>query len=81
MNKLIILLSMLLMTGFHAQAIEAPSLSLGKTLFEATELGSKGRSCTGCHSRGKGLDMVGVAPLDRSWQMTGLCRENHWYLF
>ena len=59
MNKLIILLSMLLMTGFHAHAIEAPSLSLGKTLFEATELGTKGRSCTNCHSNGKGLMMVG----------------------
>lgn len=59
MNKLIVLLSMLLMTGFQAYAIEAPSLSLGKTLFESTELGSKGRSCTGCHPGGKGLDMVG----------------------
>jgi len=59
MNKLILLLSMLLVTGFHAYAIEAPSLSLGKTLFESTELGTKGRSCTGCHPRGKGLGMVG----------------------
>ena len=59
MNKLIVLLSMLLMTSFQAYAIEAPSLSLGKTLFESTELGSKGRSCTGCHPSGKGLDMVG----------------------
>ena len=59
MNKLILLFSMLLMTGFHAYAIETPSLSLGKTLFESTELGTKGRSCTGCHQHGKGLDMVG----------------------
>lgn len=25
--------------------------------------------------------MAGVAPLDRSWQVTGLCRGNHSYLF
>jgi WhiB family redox-sensing transcriptional regulator len=25
--------------------------------------------------------MAGVVPLDRSWQMTGLCRGNHSYLF
>ena len=59
MNKLIILLSILFMTGFHAHAIEAPSLSLGKTIFESTELGTKGRGCTTCHPRGKGLGMVG----------------------
>ena len=59
MNKLILLLSIILMTGFHAYAIEASSLSLGKALFESTELGTKDRSCTGCHPRGKGLDMVG----------------------
>lgn len=59
MNKSIVVFSMLLMTGLHAYAFEAPSLSLGKTLFESTELGTKGRSCTTCHPQGKGLDMVG----------------------
>ena len=59
MNKWILLLSMLFITGFPAYAIEGPSLSLGKTLFESTELGTKGRSCTGCHPGGKGLNMVG----------------------
>lgn len=59
MHKPIILLGILLMTGFSAYAIEAPSLSLGKTLFESAELGSKGRSCTTCHQNGKGLNMIG----------------------
>lgn len=59
MNKSIVVVSMLLMTGLHAHAIESPSLSLGKTLFESTVLGSKGRSCSTCHAQGKGLDMVG----------------------
>ena len=59
MNKSIIIVCMLLMTGIHAYAIEAPSLSLGKTLFDSTELGTKGKSCATCHPQGKGLSMVG----------------------
>ncbi len=59
MNKSILVLGILLMTGFCAYAIEAPSLSLGKTLFESEQLGTKGRSCATCHPQGKGLDMVG----------------------
>jgi hypothetical protein len=59
MHKSIIVLGILIITGFHAYAIEAPSLSLGKTLFESEELGTKGRSCTTCHPHGKGLDMIG----------------------
>jgi cytochrome c peroxidase len=59
MNKSIIVISILLMTGLHAHANESPSLSLGKTLFESAALGTKGRSCATCHAQGKGLDMVG----------------------
>ncbi len=59
MNKLIIALCILLLTGICAQATEAPTLDLGKTLFESTELGSTGRSCATCHPQGKGLEMVG----------------------
>ncbi|MCF6238713.1 MAG: cytochrome-c peroxidase [Candidatus Marinimicrobia bacterium] len=59
MNKLIIVVSILLMPGLYAYAIETPSLSLGKTLFESAALSTKGRSCATCHLQGKGLDMVG----------------------
>ena len=59
MNKLILIIGILLMTSFSCYAIEAPSLSLGKTIFESSELGTKGRSCNDCHSQGKGLEMVG----------------------
>lgn len=59
MNKLILVIGILFMTGLHAHAIEAPSLSLGKTLFDSVEIGTKGRSCTTCHPHGKGLDMIG----------------------
>lgn len=59
MNKSICLLGILLIIGFQAYAIEAPSLDLGKILFESSELGTKGRSCSTCHPHGKGLEMVG----------------------
>jgi cytochrome c len=59
MKKSIVVISLLLMTGVSAQATEAPTLSLGKALFESTELGSKGRGCVTCHEQGKGLEMVG----------------------
>ena len=59
MNKSIIALGILLITGVCAQATEAPTLDLGKTLFETTELGTKGRGCVTCHAEGKGLDMIG----------------------
>ena len=59
MHNWIVVVGLLLVTGLHAQAIESPSLDLGKTLFESTELGTRGRSCNGCHLNGKGLTMVG----------------------
>ena len=59
MIRSIVLLGILLLTGFHASALEAPSLNLGQTLFESVELGTKGLSCATCHPQGKGLDMIG----------------------
>jgi len=59
MKKSIVAISLLLMTGISAQATEAPTLSLGKTLFESSELGTKGRGCVTCHEQGKGLEMIG----------------------
>ena len=59
MKKSIVAISLLLITGISAHATEAPTLSLGKTLFESTELGTKGRGCVTCHKQGKGLEMIG----------------------
>lgn len=59
MIKSIIVTSILLVSAMGTYAIEAPSLSLGRTLFESSELGTKDRSCATCHSQGKGLDMIG----------------------
>lgn len=59
MNKALIFFSLFLLPGVQVFANEAPSLSLGKTLFESTELGTTGKSCQNCHPQGKGLDMIG----------------------
>lgn len=59
MNKLFFVLGLSLLISSSGYCIESPSLDLGKTLFEATELGSKGRSCESCHAEGKGLDAIG----------------------
>jgi len=45
-----------------AVAVEGPTLELGKTLFESTELGTAERSCSNCHPGGKGLE--GIKPRD-----------------
>ena len=58
MKKSIVAISLLFITGICAHATEAPTLNLGKTLFESTELGSKGRGCVTCHAQGKGLEMI-----------------------
>lgn len=59
MNKSIIVLCLLLTTQLCSHATEVPNMDLGKTLFESTELGSKGRACVTCHAQGKGLNLVG----------------------
>jgi len=59
MNKSMIFFSLFLFLGAQGYANEAPSLSLGKTLFESTELGTNGKSCQSCHPQGKGLDKIG----------------------
>ena len=59
MNKSIIVAGLLLLTGLSAQATEAPTMALGKTLFESTEIGTTGRGCVTCHAQGKGLELVG----------------------
>ena len=59
MKKSIVAISLLLMTGVCAYATESPTLDLGRTLFESTDLGTKGRGCVTCHAQGKGLEMIG----------------------
>ncbi len=59
MKKSIIVTTLLLLVGISAYAIESPSLGLGKTLYESTELGKRNKSCATCHPQGKGLDLIG----------------------
>lgn len=60
MLKGILLLISLTLFGPSAPAlaVEGPTLELGKTLFESTELGTSGRSCKSCHLDGKGLGQI-----------------------
>ena len=59
MNKLAFVFCLVSLIATPALAIESPSLELGKTLFESSELGTKGRSCSSCHAEGKGLELIG----------------------
>lgn len=52
------LIALLLLSFSVCFAVEGPSLELGKTLFEATALGSNGNSCATCHPNGKGLEEI-----------------------
>lgn len=59
MKKTIATVTLALLTLGPAQAVESPTQELGRTLFEATGLGSKGKSCAACHPQGEGLAKVG----------------------
>ena len=50
----------LILTGLQpSMAAEIRTSEIGRALFESTQLGKSGRSCTACHPEGKGLDKVG----------------------
>lgn len=59
MKPLLIALT-LLASATSVFATEVPTLELGKQLFEATNLGSNGKSCSSCHAQGKGLEEIGA---------------------
>jgi len=57
MKHLPLLLLVLLTTlPLQIQATEAPTAELGRQLFESKQLGSNGKSCSTCHTGGKGLE-------------------------
>jgi cytochrome c peroxidase len=59
MKPLVIALALLLTTTC-ALAVEVATKELGKQLFEATHLGSNGKSCSSCHPQGTGLEGIGA---------------------
>ena len=59
MKKILLTSSFLVIFGFNSLATESPALSLGKALFESTQLGINGKSCATCHPQGKDLELVG----------------------
>lgn len=54
-------------------AVEGPSLEVGKTLFEATTLGSNGNSCATCHPAGKGLKEIAAYDDGMLKEMINFC--------
>jgi cytochrome c len=60
MLRALCLLAALLWSASLALGVEGPALEVGRTLFEATTLGSNGNSCATCHPGGKGLAEVGA---------------------
>ncbi len=71
-NTLLLVL-VILLNGTAASAIEGPSPELGKTLFEATELGTNGKSCASCHPGGKGLEEIGAYTDGQLREMINFC--------
>jgi len=53
---------LLLILPLPVTGLEAPSLATGKTLFETPYLGTRGKSCAGCHPQGEGLTHLETVP-------------------
>jgi cytochrome c len=53
----VVVLSVLFIASF-AYATEKPGIDLGEKLFQSESLGSNGKSCSSCHSGGKGLQEI-----------------------
>ncbi|WP_020677857.1 cytochrome c peroxidase [Geopsychrobacter electrodiphilus] len=56
--KLILTIMLLMFVASPCLAAQAPTADLGKQLFESPTLGSNGKSCSSCHSQGKGLEKI-----------------------
>lgn len=67
------LIALMLLSFSVCYAVEGPSLELGKTLFEATTLGSNGNSCATCHLGGKGLREIGAYDDGMLKEMINFC--------
>jgi len=56
MNNLMAKFVMLAALASMAVAADVPSVERGEELFTSPELGTTGKSCSSCHSKGKGLE-------------------------
>lgn len=54
-------------------ATGAPSVELGRQLFESLELGRAGKSCATCHPGGKGLEEIGAYDDRQLKEMINFC--------
>ena len=58
MKKTGMVLCLLLAAASWVVAGEQPSAARGEKLFNSTQLGTNGKSCSGCHAGGKGMEKV-----------------------
>jgi len=56
-----------------ARATESPNAQLGRQLFESTQLGSNGKSCSVCHPGGKGLEEISAYDDPTLKEMINFC--------
>lgn len=73
MRFILAVVACLFLSGSPSFAVEGPSLEVGKTLFEATTLGSNGNSCASCHPGGKGLKEVAAYDDGMLKEMINFC--------
>ena len=68
--------SLMFALALSAAATEGPSVELGKSLFESTNLGSNGKSCATCHPSGKGLQNIGSYDDAKLKKIVNSCVQN-----
>lgn len=76
MKRIITAFILLIISATFALAVEmAPSPKHGKTLFEASSLGTNSKSCSTCHPAGKGLEEAASLTDQELQQTTNKCIE------
>lgn len=76
LRRILLFCSFALLWALSVPAMEGPTVDLGKSLFESTSLGGNGKSCSTCHSNGKGLDEIGNYDDDQLKGIINSCIQN-----
>ena len=73
MRMWLLTLCALALTANLCVAAGQPSADRGKELFNNTSLGTNGKSCASCHSRGAGLDDASAYDTEKLKMITNQC--------
>ena len=73
MNRIIFPVLLLVFYTSPIIAMEAPTASLGKKLYNASNIGSNEKSCASCHPDGKGLDEINAYDDGMLKEMVNFC--------